>query len=188
MIGQELPGENVTACRAKGFRVYDCALDSIPEQFSAAALLDVAEHVPRPGETFTAVARLLQPWGVAYIHTPRRFFLDTIFLRVLRFPGLRRLAISWLRTRVSIYHLQLWTDDALRQTLEQAGFKVPYMERERELSWPVEKYTSVYLRQKFHMPPSAVRVATWLARILFSVPWLMRNKAICAAAKVPGAS
>lgn len=184
VAGQELPGKAISACRAKGFAVYECDLDAIPDQFSATTLLDVAEHVPNPIKTFHSLAKLLRSGGLVYIHTPRRFFIDTMSLTVVRFPLLRNIAVKWLQTRVSIYHLQLWTDKALLEALKQTGFKLLYFRRTRELSWPVERYVEVYLEKKYHAPLPVVLIAKLFSKVLFSTPWLTRNKAICAAVKI----
>jgi uncharacterized membrane protein len=62
-----------------------------------------------------------------------------------------------------------------------AGFKLVYLKSEMELSWPLNRYTKVYLGDKLHVPALVVRVATALAGILFLRLGTLRNKAICLA-------
>lgn len=181
--GLELPGENAFACQKKGLRVFTCALEQLTEHFHVAVLLDVAEHVLWPNRTFTACASLLREEGYLYIHTPMRCFWDSVFLALARVPGLRRVSRVWLGTRVSIFHLQLWTEQALKLCLERAGFRILYLSRELELSLPLARYSEMYLGSKLHVPALGVRVATTIADLLFVRLGTLRNKAICLAQK-----
>ncbi|MBI2360124.1 MAG: class I SAM-dependent methyltransferase, partial [Deltaproteobacteria bacterium] len=128
--GSELQGEPALACRARGFTVFTCDLEEVGEKFNIVALLDVAEHVPSPNRTFAACHSLLEKEGYIYIHTPRRCVWDNLFLFLARIPGSRRFSKAWLRTRVSIFHLQLWTDKALKLALEKTGFGLVYLKSE----------------------------------------------------------
>lgn len=179
VLGHELQGEPVSACEAKGFKVFTCALEEIPEQFYLIVLLDVAEHVPQPNRTFAACRSLLKRGGYVYIHTPRRCFWDSFFLFLAKIPGMGRLSGVWLRTRVSIFHLQLWTDKALEMSLKMAGFQLLYLKSELELSWPLDRYARVYLGEKLNFPPLLVRIATRIANLLFVRLGTLKNKAIC---------
>jgi len=178
-VGQEFPGQSASVCQSKGFKVYTCALEDISEQFSIVSLLDVAEHIPQPNRMFEACYSLLETNGYIYIHTPRRCFWDNLFLRLIRIPGLCRFSRSWFRTRVSIFHLHLWTDKALKLSLQKAGFQVVYLKSEMELSWPVDMYVRVYLGRKLHFSPGLLRIATVFAKVLFVWLRTLKNKAIC---------
>jgi len=178
-VGQELPGQAASACQSKGFKVYTCALEDISEQFSIVSLLDVAEHIPQPNTTFTACNSLLKTDGYIYIHTPRRCFWDNLFLALIRMPGLWKLSKSWFRTRLSIFHLHLWTDKSLKLSLQKAGFDLIYLKSEMELSWPLDRYVKLYLGKNLYYSPPLIMVATVLAKVIFVRLRTLRNKAIC---------
>ena len=184
LTGHELPGDSASVCRKKGYEVFTCPLEDLSGHFSVITLLDVAEHVSDPNSTFAEVCRLLNKDGYVYLHTPRRCFWDSIFLALIRIPGLRKLAWEWLRTRVSVFHLQLWTDKALKLSLRNAGFRIIYSKAELELSWPLERYANVYLVRQRHLPVLLAKVFTYLARFLFVGLGTMRNKSIVLAQKV----
>jgi hypothetical protein len=99
-------------------------------------------------------------------------------------PILARLSQVWLRTRVSIFHLQLWSEKAVRIVLVRTGYRVVYLRREMELGWPLERYMRVYLHNKLHVPRPLVWVATEVASLLFVQFGTLRNKAICLAQRV----
>ena len=179
VAGHELQGEPASACEAKGFKVFTCNLEEISDKFDLIVLLDVAEHVPDPNRTFAACHSLLKMGGHIYIHTPRRCFWDSFFLVMAKIPGMRQMSKAWLRTRVSIFHLQLWTDRALELSLKMAGFQLVYLKPELELSWPLERYSRIYLGEKLSVPAPLVRMATSIADLLFVRLGTLKNKAIC---------
>ena len=178
-VGQELPGQAASACQTKGFQVLTCALEDVSEQFSIISLLDVAEHIPQPNTTFTACNSLLKTDGYIYIHTPRRCFWDNLFLALIRMPGLWKLSKSWFRTRLSIFHLHLWTDKSLKLSLQKAGFDLIYLKSEMELSWPLDRYVKLYLGKNLYYSPALIMIATVLAKVIFVRLRTLRNKAIC---------
>ncbi len=183
LAGHELPGQAAAAAQARGFTVYTGELAEVPSQFHVAVLLDVAEHVPDPNRFFQTLASRLETKGYVYFHTPRRCFWDTAALLLARTPGVRKLALAWLNTRVSIFHLHLFTDEALTRCLEQAGFQVQFLRKKLELSWPLEMYTRVYLGNKLHLPSPLVVLATWAAKFIFIRLGALHNKAVCLAQK-----
>jgi 2-polyprenyl-3-methyl-5-hydroxy-6-metoxy-1,4-benzoquinol methylase len=187
LAGHELPGESAAACRELGFQVHTCALEDVPDRFDVAVLLDVAEHVPDPDRFFSACAQALKKNGHIYIHTPRRCFWDTLSLALVKLPAIRRLAVIWLFPRVSVFHLQLWTDRALELALDHAGFQVIGLKAKLGLSWPMERYTRVFLKEKFRFPSPLVSIATSIANLLFIRLGALRNKAVCLARKRNGA-
>ncbi len=184
-LGQELPGKSADECTRKGLEVCTSRLDEIPERFQVITLLDVAEHVPDPNATFEACFSLLEDLGYVYLHTPRRCFWDTVFLLLARVAPLRRLTGVWLRTRVSIFHLQLWTDKALRISVEAGGGELVYLHKERELGWPISRYARVYLKEQLGVPMPIVRLVTGIAELLFVRFATLNNKAVCLARKKP---
>jgi len=163
--------------------VVTCDLGEISDEFSAIVMLDVAEHLARPVEAFAACYSLVQDGGYIYIHTPRRCFWDSMAVLAARLPLFRRAAVVWLRTRLSAAHLQLWSDQALRLSLNRVGFRVCYLKREMELSWKVEQYTEIFLGEHFHFPKVVISLATVIANILVVRMGTLRNKAICLARK-----
>jgi SAM-dependent methyltransferase len=180
--GLELPGATADAAAVKGFRVFTGGLDEIDERFSVAVLLDVAEHLPDPVHVFAQCNALLEPRGYLYLHTPRLCIWDELFLALVRVRPLRRTAQLWLRSRVSIFHLQLWTDKALRLALERTGFRVVDLRKELELSWPIWRYVNVYLERR-GIPRPVVSFVAVVAEVVFVRMRLVRNKAICLAEK-----
>jgi SAM-dependent methyltransferase len=182
IAGTELPGRSADVCRAKGLRVFTGDLHEMDEKFSIVVLLDVAEHLPSPNETFDACNAMLNPRGRIYIHTPRTCFWDELSVMCTRVPALRELALLWLRARVSIFHLQLWTDEALQIALGQAGFDVLYLRRELELSWPIKRYVETYLGRRT-VPSPVVWAAAELASFVLVRLGTLRNKAVCLAEK-----
>ena len=183
LAGHELPGESAATCQGLGFQVHTCALEDVPGRFDIAVLLDVAEHVPEPDRFFSACAEALKKDGHIYVHTPRRCFWDTLSLALVKLPAIRRLAVIWLFPRVSVFHLQLWTDRALELSLAHAGFQVLDLKAKLGLSWPIEMYTRVFLKEKFRLPSPIVSIATSLANLLFVKLGALRNKAVCLARK-----
>jgi 2-polyprenyl-3-methyl-5-hydroxy-6-metoxy-1,4-benzoquinol methylase len=181
--GHEFSLEEATAAQARGLHVYTGPLLAITERFSIITLLDVAEHVQDPVGIFRDCYELLEPGGHLYLRTPRRCLWDTAFMLLANVPPAARVARAWLRARLSIFHLQLWSDRALRTALERAGFAVQELRRERELAWPVDRYARVYLGEKLGVGPVGVRVVGRLADLLFKRIGVLRNKAVCIARK-----
>jgi len=183
--GHELPGPLSSLWTAKRLRVFTGALEEIRDTFGVVVLLDVAEHVPDPNRTFSACRALLDGNGHLYLHTPRLCLWDRLFLAARGVPGLGRFCKAWLRARVSIYHLQLWTDRALAVSLARAGLEVVYIRRQTELSWPLERYLRMYLTDRF---PRAALLASPLAALagfVFVRLGTLRNKAVCLARAAP---
>jgi len=177
-VGFDGDADSVALCRAAGF---EATTDpGVLPSADAVTMLDIAEHVKAPAELFAQAGRLLSPGGVLYLHTPRRGAWDSAAIAALRLPGASRLGQMWLRTRVSVFHLRLWSDEALQRIAKASGFSVVRYRRELELSWPVEAYVETYLRDKFHLPPLVVRALGRAAAVVVRLR-LMRNKAILTA-------
>jgi len=183
LAGFEIQQQSVAACRARGFTMYTGSLESVEGRYSVVSLLDVAEHLSDPLETFRLCASLLQRQGYVYIHTPRCCFWDNFFLRLIRMPGFRRLSLLWFQSRLSIFHLQLWTEKALSLCLQRSGLTVVDMRATRELSCPVRAYIAASLGDRCSRP--ALSVATFLATVLFVWLGTLKNKAICLARLQP---
>ncbi|MBX3467214.1 MAG: class I SAM-dependent methyltransferase [Planctomycetes bacterium] len=173
-VGLELPGARADAARGRGLTVSTGALDALEGGFDVVVMLDLAEHVPDPNRLFRDACARLRPGGLLYLHTPRRCAWDTLALNLVRLPVVRRGARAWLRTRVSIYHLHLWTDEALRRSLAQAGLRDVELRATQELGWPLELYLERHLRP---LPRAARRLLGAAARLLVASGTL-RNKAV----------
>lgn len=174
-VGYDLDDDSVQMCQRAGLRA-TTDITSLPEA-DVVVMLDLAEHVKDQRSLFCTAAGLLKPGGNLYIHTPRRCVWDSAALRLLRIPRLRWGAMMWLRTRVSVFHLRLWSDAGLHRAVVDAGFEITSYRRELELSWPVETYIDVYVARKFHVPVPIERVLNLFAWGFVRLR-LLRNKAI----------
>ncbi|HVE94109.1 MAG TPA: class I SAM-dependent methyltransferase [Acidimicrobiales bacterium] len=185
VVGQEFSAAHLERFRARGVRTVEQLDELEAGSSSAAVMLDVAEHVIDANATFREIHRLLAPGGILYVHTPRRCMWDSLALLANR-TNLRRAARLWLRTRVSIFHLRLWSDSALKESLKRSGFAIESFQRELELSWPLRRYVEVYLTQQLRSPRLR-RLLEVTITAAVSVPLrlgLLRNKAIVVARKV----
>ena len=182
--GSEVPGNSASVCRSKGHRIFENDLIDIKERYFIIVLLDVIEHVPSPNSTLNECHSLLHPGGYIYIHTPRRCFWDSFFLALTRIPLMRRLSTTWLRTRLSLGHLQLWTDKSLDLLLHKCGFEKIYLKADLDLSWPLDKYIREYL-WKGNFPHVLLKLVTVVAKVVFINLGTLKNKAICLAQKKP---
>lgn len=178
----EIPGANLPGLPPSVRGVYrDIDYASIPSaEFDAVVLMDVLEHVPDVGFTLSAVRRVLRPGGIMYVHTPVVMALDRAMHIVQGIPLLRGVGLAWQRARTSIYHLQNFTPNALRQLSARHGFDVVRLDCINELSWPVDYYVRVYLVQLRGVPKVFVKpFAMLLAPLLRSR--LNANKAVLVA-------
>jgi SAM-dependent methyltransferase len=82
-----------------------------PETFSAVALGDVIEHLPRPGEALDRIGSLLEPGGVIWLALPDAGS-----------PVARALGRRWWS--VIPTHVQYFTRGSLRILLKRHGFAV----------------------------------------------------------------
>jgi 2-polyprenyl-3-methyl-5-hydroxy-6-metoxy-1,4-benzoquinol methylase len=179
LCGAEISKPRAAVARSKGFQIIEHAIGKEKDRFSLITMLDVAEHVADPIGVFAECRNSLLPGGRIYIHTPCRCFWDSLSLWLIRFPGLRKLGMKWLKTRVSSAHLHLWTAKALNLAFEKAGFRMSRLTRELELSWPLENYIAVYLRKNPKMPEFVINTTEFLADLIFIRLRALKNKAIC---------
>ena len=178
----EIPGAELPGLPLSVRNVYrDIDYASLPSAgFDAVTLMDVLEHVSDVGITLSAVRRVLRPGGVMYVHTPVVTILDRAMHVVQRMPLLSGVGQAWQRARTSIYHLQNFTPQALRQLMAQHGFEVVRLDRINELSWPVDYYVWVYLVQLRGLPKALVKPLTMLLAPLLRSR-LNANKAVLVA-------
>ena len=86
--------------------------------FDAAMMMHVIEHLPDPAENLRELRRVLKPGGVLTVETPR---FNSLSFKLL---GRRERSIQNCPG-----HIFFFTEQTLRQMLEQNGFKVFRVER-----------------------------------------------------------
>jgi 2-polyprenyl-3-methyl-5-hydroxy-6-metoxy-1,4-benzoquinol methylase len=121
------------ACRNAGITTYR-TLEEIPKEvrFDVAVMVDVAEHLARPRDTFGRLRELLHPGGWLYVST-------------LTVSGLNaRVTGGRWREITKPSHLVFFTPKTLEHTLQAAGFG-----RFTRLKWYV-RYSSNPLRRIEH--------------------------------------
>lgn len=91
--------------------------DIAPESYDVATLLNIAEHLDKPRETFAAVYRLLKPGGVMLLTCP--FGASWAF---------QRYRAAWCHLEID-EHLLFWTPRSLTYLLRDIGFKGAYRYR-----------------------------------------------------------
>jgi len=130
-------------------RTEDLFAADLPERhFSAIALGDVIEHLPRPDEALNRIARLLEPEGVLWMALP------DAGSRVARAMGPR-----WWS--VIPTHVQYFTRHSVRTLLERHGWSV------LEISTAPKAFTvRYYLERTGGYSPAAARALTAAAEVL----------------------
>ena len=183
--GHEIPGEDLSEVEGIAATVYqDHDYSSIPSNsFDAVTMLDVAEHVPDPQYLIDQCFRMLKPGGHIYFHTPVVTRTDRIMRKLAKFPAVSKAAKTWLRGRTSIFHLQNYSERAIRILLEHAGFELKSFEVINELSWPVGRYVQVYLVDKLRLPQFAGTVLKPAVYPLIATKFFNANKSIVLAQK-----
>ena len=165
---------------------FDDDYKSIPSnKFDVVTALDVLEHVISPSDFTKQLARILTPDGILYFHTPVVSRIDKIMHNLLRIPILKSLGVTWQRGRTSIFHLENYTPESLKEILLTAGFTDVTIWVKNELSWPVSRYVRVYLIQKLGLPLFFTKLLTPFFYPLLKSSFLNSNKAIVTAIKKP---
>jgi len=185
LSGHEIPGSDLSRLESLGIRLYrDMDWSSVPSaEFDVITLLDVAEHVPRPKHLFTQCFRMLKPGGYLYFHTPVVTRFDRMMQSLARLPVLGKAGRVWQQGRTNIFHLQNYTDAAVRIALRGAGFPECRVERRNELSWPLGRYIRVHLCENQGMPSALAPVMTAVLWPLLATDQLNANKGIVTARK-----
>lgn len=183
--GHEIPGEDLSAVIDIAAKLYqDHDYGSIPSDgFDVATLLDVVEHVPDPQYLIDQCFRILKPGGHIYFHTPVVTRTDRMMHRFAKMPAMSKLAKAWLRGRTSIFHLQNYSDRAIRILLERAGFELKSFDIKNELSWPAAMYVRVYVVEKNGLPFVAGKLITPFVYPLIATKFFNANKSIVLAQK-----
>jgi 2-polyprenyl-3-methyl-5-hydroxy-6-metoxy-1,4-benzoquinol methylase len=185
IAAHELPGSDLSEARQSGIEIYqDYDWSSLPSaEFNMVTMLDVAEHVREPRRSLQQCFRVLRPGGTLYLHTPFVTGLDQLMHVVAAAPGIGGLGRIWQRGRTSIFHLQNYTETALREMLDGAGFINIRIKRRNELSWPVERYVEVFLCEKQHLPKALAPLLTPLVYPLLTTALFNANKGVAHATK-----
>ena len=166
----EIPGGDWPDLSAVVRAIYrDVDYVSIPNaDFDVVTLMDVMEHVASPEATVAAVARVLKPGGLVYLHTPVVTWLDRLMHLAQKLPLLSGIGRAWQPARTSVFHLQNYTPRALRRLMGRNGFVVERLQCRNELTSPVARYVRVYLIEKRGLPkafgPPLTFLLTPLAR------------------------
>jgi SAM-dependent methyltransferase len=113
--GIEICADAVADCRRRGLNVDAGVLSETTlnrEQYDAAAMLDVIEHLPDPTETFDVLARAIKPGGHVVITTGDwNALLSTV-------------AGSRWRLMTPPQHLYFYTRPSITKLLAHHGFEV----------------------------------------------------------------
>src|SRR5262252_6914283 len=110
-------------------RVVRAAAESLPfraESFDVVYCMSTLEHVADSGRVLSEIARVLEPNGVLYLHTPSRWSCFESHYKMLWLPGMPRWlgrAYLGIRGRPSAFieTLSLTTVGACRRMLASAG-------------------------------------------------------------------
>ncbi len=177
LYGHEIPGvTHDNDLTDQVIEIYsDFDYSSVPdESFDVVTMLDVAEHVLRPYDLFSACHRVLKPGGLLYFHTPAVTSLDRLMHLVQKVKLIRKAGTLWQKGRTSIFHLQNYTRCSLEIVLDRCGFSTVSFKQKNELSWPIRRYVRVFLRP----PPVIAPSLTALTYPLLATNLLNPNKAI----------
>jgi SAM-dependent methyltransferase len=187
LFGHEIPGADLSRLERLGVTLYrDMDWSSVPShEFDIITLLDVAEHVPRPVDLFSQCFRMLRPGGHLYFHTPVVTRFDRLMQILAPLPLVGKVGRVWQQGRTNIFHLQNYTDAALRIALSTAGFADCQVEKRNELSWPVQRYVQVHLCENHGMPAALAPVVTAFLWPLLATGQLNSNKGIVTALRPP---
>jgi len=181
----EIEGSDLSEIREIANHIYhDSDYSSIPSNnFEAATLLDVVEHVIDPKYLINMCARILKKNGMIYFHTPVVTKTDRLMHFFQKLPILKKAGIIWQQGRTSIFHLENYSPKALMILLKNAGFYDIQIEIKNELSWPVSRYIRIYLLEKQGLPTLIAPFFVPLFYPLLATKLLNANKAIVSARK-----
>jgi SAM-dependent methyltransferase len=136
-------------------------------RFDLIFLNDVFEHLDDPVGTLRLLAGKLTPQGKIFIDTPRQFWIYPLTRSVSR-----NLHIKVLRGTVSPFHLQIWSDRALRRAVETSSLAVLKWATWAEFTMPPEFYLD-NMRITSTLVRSLGRAAHHAAGLI------LRNKLVC---------
>jgi ubiquinone/menaquinone biosynthesis C-methylase UbiE len=104
-------------------RAYQLDYRSIPDNsFDFVTLLDVDRACANPLALFRVCYRVLRPDGALYAHIRMITRVDAM-MHVLRgVPLLSGVGRKWQEGRTSLFHLQIFTPEAIATALRKSGF------------------------------------------------------------------
>ncbi len=122
--------------------------DGYSKFFDAVTLWDVIEHVNFPTETLRNIRGLLKDDGLLLLDTPAR---DAFYYRVgelsYKFTlGNFPLFLNMMYSKEVFAHKQVFSSSQLTRLLQECGFRVVFLEKIHELSFPY----SFYIKRLFH--------------------------------------
>ncbi len=153
--------------------------DGYNKFFDAITLWDVIEHVNFPTEMLRSINILLKDDGLLLLDTPAR---DAFYYRMgelsYKFTfGIFPLFLNMMYSKEVFAHKQIFSSSQLTRLLQKCGFRVVFLEKIHELSFPY----SYYLKRLFHSERIA-RTAERFANYFFNL-FKIRNKMILIARK-----
>lgn len=174
----EIPGRNLEYLKEYGIRVYqDFDYRSIPDNsFDFVALLDVAEHALYPLKLFRACYRVLRSGGILYVHIPMVTRVDAMMHLLRGIPLMSRVGRRWQEGRTSIFHLQIFTPEAIEIALRKSGFSEFATSQRNLLVYSAEHYVRLYICEKQGLPTGFARVITPLVRPLLATDYFNANR------------
>ena len=184
----EIKGSDLSKIEKYAKQIYqDFDYSCIPSRkFDAVTMLDVLEHVLDPQFLINSVSRILKEDGIIYFHTPVVTRTDIFMHYLLKLPLIKKVAVTWLRGRTSIFHLENYTKKSINILLNQAGFNQIKIILTNELSWPVKRYVEIYLFEKNILPKKLKFLSPLLTLMLYpllSSNFFNANKSIVIAQK-----
>ncbi len=153
--------------------------DGYNKLFDAITLWDVIEHVNFPTEILRSISTLLKDDGLLFLDTPMR---DAFYYRMgelsYKFTfGVFPLFLNMMYSKEVFAHKQIFSSSQLTSLLQKCGFRVVFLEKIHELSFPY----SYYLKRLFHSKRIA-RIGGLFASRFFNF-FKIRNKMILIARK-----
>ncbi len=150
------------------------------EFFDVVTLWDVIEHVNFPTETLKNIWSLLKDDGLLLLDTPAR---DAFYYRLGEFSyrftfGVFPLFLNMMYSKEVFAHKQIFSSSQLTRLLRECGFRIVFLEKIHELSFPY----SFYIKRLFDSARIA-RATERFASHFFNL-FKIRNKMIMVGQKM----
>jgi len=127
-FGLDLSFENALICRKFGLSIFTCSVDyiSIPDNsIDCCLLLEVIEHLERPGQAISEIHRVLKRHGLLLL-----IFPNDIVFKIAR--------IVTLKFREAFYnpgHIKQWTPRLMKKLLKKKGFDIMKLQNIPFIFW-----------------------------------------------------
>lgn len=119
-VGLDRHSPGLESLRSEGFDVREADLETptltTQEEFDAAVLLHVLEHVTRPRQLLCSAAEMVRPGGRLIVAVPDRRRIPFADIEALDLPP---------------HHLTRWDERSLRAAAEGVGLEIELLEHER---------------------------------------------------------